>query len=166
MVDEDASVTYSTSQYTAMPTSWKFVLRPLCYISICFHESNISICFHESKEIWKEFSLPSTRWRAKLVLSVRCAVRGDGGSTSRAEWGAAPSAFSRTVLQPRSLKLHLWRSVLCLHSFRSSMSRCVLRHQKSLREVNFRVWECLKIFSYKLIVIVSSLYVVSPYKFS
>lgn len=45
---------------------------------------------------------------------------------------------------------HLW---LILIYFMHLLLRCALRDQKSLREVNFGIWECLKFFPYKLMVL-------------
>ena len=51
-------------------------------------------------------------------------------------------------------------SIYCVHP----LARCVLRYQKSFREVIFWFWEHLQFFPYKWVAIVSSLYAILAYK--
>ena len=55
-------------------------------------------------------------------------------------------------------------NVLSQWIFVHPLARCVLRYQKTLREVIFGVWECSNIFPYKLMVAASSLYAVLAYE--
>lgn len=76
--------------------------------------------------------------------------------------GTALSSSSASSCQ--SLELCLWAFVLSLNFFFALLARCVLRYQKSLREVIFWVWKRSELFLYTFMVFVSSLYAISVYK--
>ena len=98
----------------------------------------------------------------KTAFSICCSEPSRGSAPPVARRGS-PSSLARNYTQHLSTKLpELWtgseRLGFTLRYFVLPLTRCVLRYEKSLREVILGVWESSTISPYTLMVIVSSLH--------
>lgn len=108
-------------------------------------------CFANWKKCEEAFHFYGKSWKAATV--------------SRLGWVCgSPSVipYSRTmflilVSSPQGFELFLWALGVCLHLFWGAVSKICPKVSEKLKEVIFWVWECSKIYPYKLMVIVSFL---------
>lgn len=98
------------------------------------------LCFHKKRQKGKQCSGFVLQW-ALIGAARTLSIERDSAKLSPQE-GHSASSHHRC-------ELYLWAAVLYLDLF-YLLARCVLRHQKSQREVFFWVWEFQKFFKYKL----------------
>ena len=130
-----------------MPHFSKVYIMPLCF----YKQHTLLLVFTNRKKSKEDFPLYEKRPKAKIVFGV-CFTTSHYRSSRHPSREMGPTkllpqgAHSASPPSRQSFELSVSIGTSSPSIFVHLLARCVRRQQKSLREVIFGVWECLKMF--------------------